>query len=343
MPDEFIKRDRLARLLGVARLLYQHPHGLTAREIADRVGVNKRTVNRDLQALEEEVDVKFWKEGNRYVVEQSSFLPPLKLTLHEAVTLFLSARLVARYQDRRDPHVISLFNKLATIVPTPIARHMGASIVGLARRRGDDTRNRVFDILATAWAEGRKVRIWYAGSSSGGQITPSERLVSPYLLEPKPGGHTLYLIGYDNRRCQIRTFKVERIQQVELTAERFEIPPEYDPSERLAHAWGISDEDLVEVRLRFHDRKAAERARESNWHPSQREEVHADGTIDLTFEVGGVLEITPWVLSWGGAVEVLYPLGLRSYVAAAARTQAGRYGPPPEEADSDETHERPEP
>jgi predicted DNA-binding transcriptional regulator YafY len=53
--DEFIKRDRTARLLGVAHLLYQHPHGLTAQQIADRIGMNVRTVYRDLRALEDEV------------------------------------------------------------------------------------------------------------------------------------------------------------------------------------------------------------------------------------------------------------------------------------------------
>ena len=53
--------------------------------------------------------------------------------------------------------------------------------------------------------------------------------------------------------------------------------------------------------------------------------MHADGTVDLTFEVGGLLEITPWILSWGGTVEVLAPAELRQRIAAAARDQASRY------------------
>lgn len=325
MREEFVRQDRTARLVKIANLLFQnYPHGLTARKIADRVGRSVRTVNRDLQALDRDVGVKFWQEGNRYVAEPTDFLPDLKLTLHEAVTLFLSARLMARYQDHQDPHVISLFNKLASIVPAPIARHLYASVVSMREGRRSDTRIRIFDMLATAWAESRKVRIWYPDMHNG-QAVGRERVVSPYFLEPNPGGHTLYLIGHDAQSGQVRTFKVERIQQVELTQEQFDVPLAYDLAERLRHAWGISDEDLVEVRLRFHDRKAAERARESHWHPSQREDIREDGVVDVTFEVGGLLEITPWVLSWGEAVEVLAPAQLRQRVATAARAQAALY------------------
>lgn len=61
MPGEFVKRDRTARLLGVAHLLFQHPHGLTAPAIAARIGMNVRTVYRDPRALEEEVGVAVTK------------------------------------------------------------------------------------------------------------------------------------------------------------------------------------------------------------------------------------------------------------------------------------------
>src|SRR5207302_4478573 len=179
MPEEFVKRDRTARLLNVAHLLYQHPHGLTAQEIADRIGMTSRTVYRDLRALEEEVGVAVWQDGRRFGAEQTSFLPPLKLTLQEAITLFLSTRLMARYQDHRDPHVISAFNKLASILPTLIAQHVHASVAGLAERPRLDNRVRIFDLLATAWAEGRKVRIWYP-STHGDDQTVIERTVSPY-------------------------------------------------------------------------------------------------------------------------------------------------------------------
>ena len=69
VATECVKRDRTAPLLRVEHLLSQHPHGLSAKELASRLGITIRTVYRDLHALEEEL----------------GFLPPMNLTLPEAV------------------------------------------------------------------------------------------------------------------------------------------------------------------------------------------------------------------------------------------------------------------
>jgi predicted DNA-binding transcriptional regulator YafY len=323
---DFVKRDRTARLIGVAYLLFQHPHELTPNEIAERIGMNVRTVYRDLRALQDEVGVAVWQEGRRYGAEATSFLPPLKLTLHEAVTLFLSARLMARYADKRDQHVISAFNKLASILPPPLAQHVHAAVAALADRPRNDSYERIFELLATAWAGGRKVRITYPWTHPDGRVFVNERIVAPYFLEPNGSGHSCYLIAHDSYTNQMRTFKVERIRSAELTADIYEVPSDFNVDQRLEHAWGISDEDLVQVRLRFLNPAAARRANETRWHPSQLVTDNADGTVDLSLEVGGLLEITPWVLGWGDAVEVLAPAELRARVAATARNLAARYG-----------------
>jgi predicted DNA-binding transcriptional regulator YafY len=317
----FTKRDRTARLLGVANLLFQHPHGLTAAQIAERIGMNVRTVYRDLHALETEVGVPFWQDGNRYGAERTSLLPPLKLTLQEAVTLFLSARLMQRFQDHRDPHVISAFNKLATILPPPIAQHVQATVAWLNDRPADDTRTRIFDMIAAGWAEGRKVKIRYPSK----RHLNDERMVAPYFIEPNPGGHSRYVIAHDSLSNAVRTFKIERIEHAELTAETFEVPSDFDVANRLRHAWGVSDEDTVQVRLRFLDAAAAKRALETSWHPSQRLIRAPDGSLLMTLEVGGLLEITPWLLGWGATVEVLDPPELRENMRRIASEMAAHY------------------
>ena len=94
-PEErFGKRDRLARMLRVVAVLRGHPEGIRPSEIARRTGVATRTVYRDLRALEEEVGVAVWSEDGRWGVVSEEFLPPLKLTLDEAMAVVLSARLM---------------------------------------------------------------------------------------------------------------------------------------------------------------------------------------------------------------------------------------------------------
>jgi len=226
--------------------------------------------------------------------------------LPEAVNLFLSTRLMQRFQEQRDEHVLDAFNKLASILPQPVAQHVHAAVAWLNQKQRDDTRTRIFDLVAAGRAQSRKVRIRYPSSTPRGRSQSiTERLISPYFIELNPGGHGRYVIGQDSSIDQIRTFKIERIEHAELTSETFDIPPDFDAADRLRHAWGISDEETVHVRLRFQDTAAAQRVMETNWHPSQRLEFEPDGSVLMNLDVGGLVEISPWLLSWGAAIEVL--------------------------------------
>jgi predicted DNA-binding transcriptional regulator YafY len=79
----------------------------------------------------------------------------------------------------------------------------------------------LFAILASAWGEGRKVKIWYTRTTSP-ESSVHERVVHPYLLEPNSTGDTRYLIGYDEKTADVRTFKLERITRAEVMDARFE-------------------------------------------------------------------------------------------------------------------------
>ncbi len=320
--EHFAKRDRAARLTRVATLLYQHrPYGLTAKDIARRIDVTVRTAYRDLHAIETELGIPVWEDKGRWVAEQGAFLPPLKLTLLEAVTLFLSARLMARHADKKDPHVLSAFGKLASVLPAPVAAHVHAIVAAIADNPEDRRYARVFENVATGWATSRKVRITYQGPRQGA----TKRLVAPAYLEPNAWGRGCYLIADDDQSHQRRTFKLERITEASLTDEPFEAAELPEAPAHLARSWTVSDELPTRVRLRFHDPEAAQRALETRWHPSQQEQTLPDGTLELAFEVAGLLEITPWILTWGETVEVLEPAELRQKFASIAAGMTRHY------------------
>jgi predicted DNA-binding transcriptional regulator YafY len=69
----------------------------------------------------------------------------------------------------------------------------------------------------------------------------------------------------------------------------------------------------------------AHRVREAVWHRSQRVTELPDGRVELTVTVAGIVEIRPWILSWGDGVEVLEPPELREAVARSVRSAAARY------------------
>jgi predicted DNA-binding transcriptional regulator YafY len=322
----FGKRDRLARMLRVVAVLRGHPEGIRPAEIARRVGVATRTVYRDLRALEEEVGVAVWSDEGRWGVVGAEFLPPLKLTLDEAMAVVLSSRLMVRYADKYDPDLASAFEKLEGVLPPNLAAHVERTLDVLAQHPRDAAFSERVHRLTRAWADRRVVELEYEPARYAPEAAARRAVVQPWLIEPSLQTHALYLIGWDETKGGLRTFKIERIREVVLTPRTFE-PPEESTLERdLRRAWDIiADQPPTDVVLRF-DATVASRVSETTWHPTQRLEAQEDGSVVFRATVAGPIEIRLWILSWGDAVEVLEPVELREDVAATLRRAAERYG-----------------
>jgi predicted DNA-binding transcriptional regulator YafY len=154
---------------------------------------------------------------------------------------------------------------------------------------------------------------------------PREARVRPYLIEPSSSTHALYLIGWDETRDGLRTFKIERIRELSLTADRFAAPTRGAIEATLAAAWDIiADQEPTEVILRFGSAVAA-RVAETHWHPTETREPGPGGTLIWRATVAGTIEIRLWILSWGAAVEVLAPDALRRSVAETLTAAAAIY------------------
>jgi predicted DNA-binding transcriptional regulator YafY len=314
-------QSKAARLRRIEHRLYNAPGGLRVTDLAEYCGVDRRTIYRDLEALEE-MGVPVWEDVGRYGIDRESYLSTVRLNLNEAVALFFAARLLAHHSDEHNPNVVSALSKLAAGLPdTTISTHMArvADIIRARPLRSDYVR--VLDTITRAWADRRKVSIRYRAAS--GDLT--ERVICPYFLEVSRSEPASYVIAHDDLRAALRTFKIERIADAEILDTSYVIPDDFDPYAHLAAAWGVMDEVEVEVRLRFSP-GIAPRVRESVWHHSQRLVDTANGGCELTMRVGGIKEIRLWVLSWGGDVEVLGPPELRDEVIEHARRMVELYG-----------------
>jgi predicted DNA-binding transcriptional regulator YafY len=321
----FGKRDRLARMLRVVGVLRGHPEGIRPAEIARRTGVATRTVYRDLRALETEVGVAVWSEDGLWGVVGEEFLPPLKLTLDEAMAVVLSARLMVRYADKYDPDLAAAFEKLEGVLPQPLAEHVERTLDVLAQHPRDAGFSERVHRLTRAWAERRVVTLEYEPARYAPESAARSAVVRPYLIEPSLQTHALYLIGWDETRDALRTFKIERIRDVALTPRTFQLPEGDGLESALRRAWDIiADQPPTEVVLRFSPAVAA-RVGEATWHPTQQIVQGEDGSLTWRATVAGTIEIRLWILSWGDDVEVLGPPELRKDVAQTHRRAGERY------------------
>ena len=323
--DQPRKKDRTARLMLVERILNQHPSGITVSEIADLCGVSERTAYRDLKALQDVIDIKIWEDGSKRGVVKGQYLTPVRFHLVEALNIFLAARLMLRYTNRFVPNIASTFVKLNSVVPPPLRDQIKNTINWMQKLPVNENYQRTMAKLAEAWISQIRVRILYKSWSSE---KPVERTIEPYFIEPAAPGHSSYVIAYCHRAGEVRTFKMERIESIQLTTEKYSIPASFDINRYFGSSFGIvveGDRKAETVKLRFSP-DIARIISEPIWHPSQILEPQNDGSVIMKLKVTNTVDLYRWILNWGDQVEVLEPEELRKEIAQTVRNMLDMYG-----------------
>ena len=107
-------RSRAERLKAMEAFLFRSPaRGRKVTEIVARFGVHRSTVYRDIRSLDHFSDtssygaaeVPIWEKEGRFGVLKDRYLTAVRVRMHEALALYLSARLLSAHSDKHNPHV----------------------------------------------------------------------------------------------------------------------------------------------------------------------------------------------------------------------------------------------
>ncbi len=312
---------RTARLREIESQLLLVPEGLTALDLAGLLAVDRRTIYRDVDFLCDQ-GVPVWQENGRFGINRSRYLANVRLSFQEAIALVLAGLLLSRTIEARNPHVMAALTKLASTLPQPLNQHLQRAAKRIEQQDADNSQVLILEAIAEGWGNGQKVKIGYRSPHSG---ILRQRIIEPYALEPTPSG--IYVIGHDSWSDDMRTFKLDRLENATVLADSFTIPDDFDLEARLATGWRImAGEEVNEVRLRFSP-EVLPQVSERQWHPSQVIEPTSDGGCVLMVYVAKPQEMKPWIRSWGPQVEVLAPGWLRADIAQDMRKAVERYSP----------------
>jgi predicted DNA-binding transcriptional regulator YafY len=243
---------RASRLVNVL-LLLQTRSRMTAGELADELEVSVRTIYRDVEALAE-AGVPIYAErgphgGVRLVDGYRTRLTGL--TAEEAEAVFLSGMPGPAAELGLGTVVTAARLKLMAALPPELRARAGR----ISERfhldapgwfqSSDDVPH--LELLADAVWESQTVRMTYRRNERTG---PVERIVEPLGLVIKGG--TWYIVAQAGD--SIRTYRVSRVLEADLTGERFVRPEGFDLVEhweqsRLAYEQAIEPVEVV-VRLR---------------------------------------------------------------------------------------------
>jgi predicted DNA-binding transcriptional regulator YafY len=139
------------------------------------------------------------------------------------------------------------------------------------------------------------------------------------------GTRAWYVVGFHEKRDEIRTLKLSRFIAIEPTSEKYEIPNSFNLDKHLGNAWNMIPSDVdYEIELRF-DPPFSQTVSDTRWHSTQEIIWNEDDSCTFTCTVSGLEEIVWWVLSMGPYCKVLKPQELASRVAKLAAETAAVY------------------
>jgi predicted DNA-binding transcriptional regulator YafY len=219
-----------SRVLALLEILQALPRA-SASELARRLGVTERTVRRyivQLQQLGVPVDAERGCDGG-YRLRAGYKLPPLMFSADEALGLAVGLRAAAQL-GLADllPAVASTQAKLERVMPRELRRRLADAentlAFDFARHHADAPGSAApaLQALSAAAHAQQTVQLHYADRDGAA----TERAVDVYGVAWRGGAW--YAVGHCHLRGGLRSFRLDRVQQVEPLPRSFGRPPGFD-------------------------------------------------------------------------------------------------------------------
>ncbi|MGB5757815.1 MAG: YafY family protein [Acidimicrobiales bacterium] len=219
--------DPTGRALQLLSLLQTHRLWRGA-ELAERLEVTERTIRRDVDRLRDlgyPVDATPGTDGG-YRLAIGTHMPPLLLDDDEAVAVAVGLRYAAGAAiDAMEESSLRSLTKIESLLPDRLRRQVSAlhsSVTSMRWATDEEVVDpEALSVLAAACRDSEEVRFDYRRSDG----EDSRRLVEPHQLVT--AGRRWYLVAWDQRRHDWRTFRLDRLSGPRLAGQRFrprEIP-----------------------------------------------------------------------------------------------------------------------
>jgi predicted DNA-binding transcriptional regulator YafY len=318
----FVKAERL---LALAAMTAARHRGVTIADVTDRFAISKRTAQRMLRALEAQFPEATTTTDDlghkRWLLSQSALKQLINITPEELAAFDLATESLKRAGALiEEQRLITLREKILAVVPKAVSVRLEADHESLLDAQGflvspgpkPRLNVEVEKVITHAVKAARALGITYQ-TRSGAPVL--KRDVVPYGIVT---GLRRYLVARTLDEDETRApklYAVENIEEVRVLKEPAARPIDFDLQKYCQRSFGVfqNDDEMSEVVLRFTP-KAAARARQFEFHPTQTLEEREDGSVIVRFTAAGLLEMTWHLYTWGDQVEVLNPPVLREMV-----------------------------
>jgi len=310
------------RLITLIMLLQRQPNQ-TAAQLGQALDVSVRTVQRYITMLDE-IGIPVYAERGPYggyALVRGYKMPPLIFTPEEAVAVYLGTSLLEEVWGRLYRGAArGALAKLDNVLPDEQRREVAwarQAVLSIGTNWADPNLAVPYlEQLRDAMRERRRVRMHYRGRS---QVGAAPRDVDVYKLVSRWGWQ--YCIGYCHRRKAPRTFRLDRIFDLEVLDQTFAEPTDFNLQEYLATDPFF--QPTVRARLRFGPESAIVALNNRAYWESL--EQQPDGAVVVTFAAPDLEAAAGMVLRIGFPAVILEPEALRELVRTQARAIAAHF------------------
>ena len=317
----------IQRIYALHEILRSRATAVCTGDLMETLRCSRSTLHRTIKHLKDDLGAPISNApGRGYFYDRSKGvfeLPGLWFGSDELAALLVMDHLVAHIQPGLlQGHIEPLRNRLRELLSAgtrkgePFPTHR----IRILRAHGRTLSNAQFIPVATAVVERRRLSFRYEARTTG---VPTQREVSPQRLVYYRD--QWYADGWDEAKDALRTFALDRMQDVDVLDEPARDVPDAQLDAALTPGYGVFAGDAPhQAQLLF----SVDRARwvaDEAWHPDQVGKFREDGRYELAVPYSDARELVGEILRHGPDVVVLGPPELAQEVWQRHQQAAGRY------------------
>ena len=300
--------DRVSAIL----IMLQTKHYVTAEEVAQRYGVSRRTIYRDLKALEEAGVPLGAEPGRGFYLVEGYHLPPVMFTQNEAAALTIAGKMVEKFTDvSTRTEMQAALDKIRAVLPAAskdLVENVdrGIEVFHGLPEHDTDYPNTFLLSLQQAVENHLPVEISY---QSLREEDARGRIVEPiavcfYSL-------SWHMIGWCRLRSDYRDFRLDRIKSLTVLSEPFKPRAITTARNYFQH---MRQADLMEEVVVRVDKAAATAMSSSRHYYGFVEEKVFPEYIEMVFVTNDVAYVGRWLMMFIESIDVVSPPALVEFL-----------------------------
>lgn len=303
--------DRITAIL----IQLQSKKVVTAQEISDRFGVSLRTTYRDIRSLEEAGVPIVSEAGIGYSIMDGYRLPPVIFSRDEALSFVTAEKLMDHFSDHTSKKNFqsALFKVKAVLRSSEkesIAR-VDDKIAILHNSSIPDDKKSPLIFVMTGIESQCCISIEYLANHS---LEKSQRLVEPVGVFHS--GQHWHMIAFCRLRKDYRDFRLDRVQNISNTSEKFE---KNHPDLKSFLNKITREREMTEVVINI-QRSSYRFIGDQKYYNGFVSQIVKDEVVQMTFLAESVDGFARWFMMIGDVAEIVKPAILKKRVVALATT-----------------------